>query len=345
MNSRDALFDAIHGRSNPKTPVWFMRQAGRLFPEYRALREDYDFKELCRNEKLNARVTCMPVERLGVDAAIIFSDILLPLESVGAGFELVPGEGPVLDRTVESMNDVRELSAGSPRQDLDYVLEAIEASIDRLPEDVPLIGFAGAPFTLASYLVEGGKSRNHMKTRNFMLNEPEAWDRLMDLLVDLTIPYLEGQVEAGAEILQLFDSWVGQLSPPLYEERVLPHTERIVEAVDGPPLIHFGTKTAGLLPLIEKLDVDVLGIDWRIDVATARNQLSDPPCLQGNLDPGLLLNDFPSVKPYVDRILEQASPAGHVFNLGHGILPETQPEVVEKLVEYVHSQPRGPDEN
>jgi uroporphyrinogen decarboxylase len=338
MNSRQLFEAAIAGESPERMPVWFMRQAGRLFPEYRKLRKEYDFKELCQSPENNARVTCMPVQKLDVDAAIIFSDILLPLESIGAGFELVPGEGPVLDRTIDSAADVDNLTMGSPRDDLSYVFEAIRSSIDRLPESVPLIGFAGAPFTLASYLVEGGRSRSMMKTRRFMLNEPQAWTEFMNRLVDVTIPYLQGQIEAGAEFLQLFDSWVGQLSPARYRDQVLPHTKRIIDAIDNVPMIHFGTKTAGLLPHIAESGADVISLDWRIDLEKAEGVLGEDTIMQGNFDPGLLLGNFDEIQTQLDNIIEQAPDRGHIFNLGHGILPETEPEIMKSLVRYVKAE-------
>lgn len=340
VNSRDAFETALDpDRSDGPTPVWFMRQAGRLFDEYRAIREEHDFKEVCRAPDLNARVTCMPVERLDVDAAIIFADILLPLEGMGSGFELVPGEGPVIDNPVETPDDVDRLTAGNPGRELQYVFRAIETSIDRLPDDVPLIGFAGAPFTLASYLIEGGKSRNHLKTRRFLLDHPEAWDRLMSTIVEATIEYLEGQVDAGAELVQVFDSWVGQLSPTVYSRHVADHTAAIIDAIDEVPVIHFGTKTAGLLRRISSLGPDAVGLDWRISLREAKHHLNAGQPVQGNLDPALLLTDFETVKQHVDGILDQAREyPGHVFNLGHGILPETEPEVVRQTVDYVHDR-------
>ncbi len=336
MNSRQLMMDAIQGNENPTTPVWFMRQAGRLFEEYRNLREEYDFKELCQDAEMNAQVTCMPAERLNVDAAIIFSDILLPLEILDAGFELVPGEGPVMDRTVRSHEDVEQLKKPTGVEKLNYVFRAIEGSIERLPDDVPLIGFAGAPFTLATYLVEGGKSRDHIRTRRFMLNNPEAWDELMDRLVNLTIPYLRGQVEAGAEILQLFDSWIGQIGPDQYRKWILPHTRRIREAFPDTPFIHFGTGTAGLLSSIADCEPDVIGLDWRVELSDVRDRLGDEFCYQGNMDPALPLTDADTVRSEADRILQASNPDGHIFNLGHGVLPDTEPEVIKKLVTHVH---------
>lgn len=332
---------AIHGDSPEVTPVWFMRQAGRLFPEYRQLREKYDFKQLCSSPSLNAKVTCLPVFKLGVDAAIIFSDILLPLESLGPEFEFVSGEGPVLHQTVDTIRKIKRLDDGSPKGDLEAIYDAIRRSLDQLPDDVPLIGFGGAPFTLASYLIEGGRSRDHLKTRQFMMNQPDAWAILMEKLVNVTIPHLEGQVEAGAEILQLFDSWVGQVSPTAYRDCVLPYTRAIFQELSGVPLIHFGTKTAGLLRHIKQCGPDVISLDWRIELSEASRRLQDEVPLQGNLDPALLLSDFDRIRPHVDAILEQAPAAGHLFNLGHGILPQTEPDRVKKLVEYVHGSGHG----
>lgn len=340
MNSRERFHAALEVNSTEgPTPVWFMRQAGRLFEEYRAIRKEHEFKTVCRNPELNARVTCMPVEQLGVDAAIIFADILLLLEGMGSGFELVPGEGPVIESPVRSPRDVDELHAADPGEDLGYVFDAIGASVERLPDDVPLIGFAGAPFTLASYLIEGGKSRNHYRTRRFMLDYPEAWERLMSYVVEGTVEYLRGQIKAGAEFAQLFDSWVGQLSPTIYRKHVADHTEAIINGIDSAPVIHFGTQTAGLLPAISSLNPDVIGVDWRISLREAQKSFEQPTPVQGNLDPALFLTSFETVRNHVDEILDQAKHhPGHVFNLGHGILPETEPEIVRKTVQYVHEK-------
>lgn len=343
MNSRQLFEAALDPDRVPEaTPVWFMRQAGRLFPEYRKIREEHPFKEVCSNPELNAEVTCMPVEELGVDAAIIFADILLPLEGMGSGFELVPGKGPVIEDPVKSPEDVKNLTSGTPAEELSYVYRAIEASVERLPGDVPLIGFAGAPFTLASYLIEGGKSRSHLRTRQFLLEHPEAWDELMSLIVKASIEYLQHQVEAGAEFVQLFDSWAGQLSPGVYREHVSNHTASIVQAINDVPVIHFGTKTAGLLEEIAGTGPDVMGLDWRISLGNARYHYEESMPVQGNLDPALLLTDFGTVKTHLDRIFEQArSYPGHVFNLGHGILPETEPDIVRRTVDYVHETSRS----
>ncbi|HEU5424801.1 MAG TPA: uroporphyrinogen decarboxylase, partial [Nitrolancea sp.] len=280
-----------------------------------------------------------PIERLGVDAAIIFADILLPLVPMGIELSFAAGEGPVIHNPVRSADDVRRLRLPEPEDDLAATLAAIRLVAGRLARGVPLIGFAGGPFTLASYLIEGGSSRNYLRTKQLMYGDPASWDALMEKLGAMTAAYLRAQLAAGAEAVQLFDSWAGALSPRDYRERVLPHTRRIVEELQplGAPVILFGTGTAGLLELLAESEADVIGLDWRIDLAAGWARVGQQRAIQGNLDPALLFAPRDELARQVRAILEQAGGRpGHIFNLGHGILPETPPENVRYLVELVH---------
>ena len=322
-----------------RTPVWFMRQAGRYMAEYRAIRARHSLLEICRQPELAAEVTLQPIERLGVDAAIIFADILLPLVPMGIELSFAAGEGPVIHNPVRSADDVRRLRLPEPEDDLAATLAAIRLVAGRLARGVPLIGFAGGPFTLASYLIEGGSSRNYLRTKQLMYGDPASWDALMEKLGAMTAAYLRAQLAAGAEAVQLFDSWAGALSPRDYRERVLPHTRRIVEELQplGAPVILFGTGTAGLLELLAESEADVIGLDWRIDLAAGWARVGQQRAIQGNLDPALLFAPRDELARQVRAILEQAGGRpGHIFNLGHGILPETPPENVRYLVELVH---------
>ena len=322
-----------------RTPVWFMRQAGRYMAEYRAIRARHSLLEICRQPELAAEITLQPIERLGVDAAIIFADILLPLVPMGIELSFAAGEGPVIHNPVRSADDVRRLRLPEPEDDLAATLAAIRLVAGRLARGVPLIGFAGGPFTLASYLIEGGSSRNYLRTKQLMYGDPASWDALMEKLGAMTAAYLRAQLAAGAEAVQLFDSWAGALSPRDYRERVLPHTRRIVEALRplGAPVILFGTGTAGLLELLAESEADVIGLDWRIDLAAGWARVGQQRAIQGNLDPALLFAPRDELARQVRAILEQAGGRpGHIFNLGHGILPETPPENVRYLVELVH---------
>ena len=322
-----------------RTPVWFMRQAGRYMAEYRAIRARHSLLEICRQPELAAEVTLQPIERLGVDAAIIFADILLPLVPMGIELSFAAGEGPVIHNPVRSADDVRRLRLPEPEDDLAATLAAIRLVSGRLARRVPLIGFAGGPFTLASYLIEGGSSRSYLRTKQVMYGDPASWDALMEKLGAMTAAYLRAQLAAGAEAVQLFDSWAGALSPRDYRERVLPHTRRIVEELQplGAPVILFGTGTAGLLELLAESEADVIGLDWRIDLAAGWARVGQQRAIQGNLDPALLFAPRDELARQVRAILEQAGGRpGHIFNLGHGILPETPPENVRYLVELVH---------
>ena len=336
------FLDAVYGRRPSRLPVWFMRQAGRSLPEYRALREGNAMLEACLTPDLTCEITLQPVRRHGVDAAILFSDIVVPLYLAGVGVDIVPGTGPVLDQPVRTAADVEALPELAPEQ-ADRVAQAIGLLLPELGE-TPLIGFAGAPFTLASYLIEGGPSRNHEKTKALMRSEPAVWHALMAHLAELTGTFLRRQVEAGADAVQLFDSWAGALSERDYREFVLPHSATVLGSLAdaGIPRIHFGVGTAELYGAMTEAGADVIGVDWRtpLDVAARRSGGAVP--VQGNLDPAVLFAGQDAVDAEVTRIAAEGTRCpGHVFNLGHGVLPETDPDVITRTVETVHRQPLG----
>ncbi len=320
------------------TPVWLMRQAGRYMPEYRALRERYGFLELCKNSDAAATVTVQPVDRLGVDAAILFADILLVVEPMGVGLEFGKGEGPVIRRPVRCLDDVRKLRPVEPLEATPFVFETVRTVRRALDGRVPLIGFAGAPFTVASYLVEGGASRDYLHTKRLMYGDPAAWSALMDVLVDLTAKYVNGQIAAGAQAVQLFDSWIGTLSPDDYRDFVLPHSRALIRRLTpGAPVIHFGTGTAALLPLMKEAGGDVLGLDWRVNLDEAWARLGPDVAVQGNLDPAALLAGPEHFRARVRAILDRAGRRpGHIFNLGHGVVQQTPVDHVVALVDIVH---------
>ena len=319
-------------------PVWFMRQAGRYMKEYRALRERHSILDLAKTPELACEVTLQPVRALPVDAAIILSDILLPVEPMGIGLRFAPG--PVLENPVRSPADVRRLRDDGVAEGLSCVFEAVRLVRRELGGHVPLIGFAGAPFTLASYLIEGGASKDFLKTKSFMRSEPKAWDLLMAKISRVTSAYLKGQVEAGAQAVQLFDSWVGALSPEDYRRFVLPHSRRVIAALSrlGVPVIHFGTGTAGFLEDFASAGGDVVGVDWRVELSWASRRVG-PRAVQGNLDPALLFCPRRSLREAVRGILAKAPRRGFIFNLGHGILPGTPVENVRAVAEWVHGGP------
>ncbi len=318
-----------------RTPVWLMRQAGRYQPEYRAIRQKLSFLELCHNSQVAAEVTVMAVEMLKVDAGIIFADILLPLQCLNAGLRFAQGDGPVIDNAIRSSADVDKLTPFDVQEGLGYVLEAIKLFIKEKPQ-VPLIGFAGAPFTLASYLIEGGSSRHFERTKAFMYLEPQAFEKLMTLLTDITINYLLAQAEAGANCLMLFDSWVGTLGREDYTSLILPHSSRIFRALHNVvPTIHFGTATGGMLDLVASAGSDVVGVDWRMNLASAWELIGEK-AVQGNLDPTVLLGDRKLIYDRTRLVLAQAAGrSGHIFNLGHGIGKDTPVDNVKYLVESV----------
>jgi uroporphyrinogen decarboxylase len=321
------------------TPVWFMRQAGRYMAEYRKVREKHTLLDICRTPELALEVTLQPLRAFEVDAAILFADILLPLEPMGAPFEFAAGEGPVIHEPVRDRNGVERLRLFEPEEGLSHVLAAIRLLRRELDGKTPLIGFAGAPFTLASYLVEGGKSSHFARVKRFMYDEPELFSTLMGKLSEVVRRYLLAQIAAGAQAVQLFDSWVGCLSPRDYREFVLPHVRHILQAVGaaGVPVIHFGTDTGALLELQREAGGTVIGVDWRTPLDQARARLGDGVAVQGNLDPILLFAPRELLRKRVGEVLAAAGPRpGHVFNLGHGILPETSPDAVRFVAEHVH---------
>ncbi|HEY9677446.1 MAG TPA: uroporphyrinogen decarboxylase [Drouetiella sp.] len=328
---------ACRKQSVSRTPIWLMRQAGRYQPEYRAIREKVSFLELCHNSALSAEVTVMAVEQLNVDAAIIFADILLPLVPLGVGLRFEKGDGPVIERPVRSVEDVQKLNKFSVETELGYVLESIRLAVKGLNGRVPLIGFAGAPFTLASYMIEGGSSRNFDKTKTFMYTAGGAWHALMETLSVLTADYLNAQIGAGAQAVQIFDSWVGCLSPSDYATYVAPHMKTLMSLITRTvPVINFGTGTATLLDQMKDCGGDVIGLDWRMELDKTWATLGDI-AVQGNLDPVVLLSSQKEIRAQVERILGEANgKPGHIFNLGHGILPPTPVENVKYLVELVH---------
>jgi uroporphyrinogen decarboxylase len=319
-----------------------MRQAGRYMAEYRALRERYSLLDICRAPDLATEVTLQPVRRIEVDAAILFSDLLLPLEPMGLPFDFIKGEGPQLERPIDSPADIDRLRTFDPREALAHVLEAIRLIQVELAGRVPLIGFAGAPFTLASYAIEGGHSNNFAKTKSLMYGHPDAWHRLCDRLATIVADYLTAQIDAGVDAVQVFDSWVGALNASDYREFALPHTRRIFDAVKGRvPTIHFGTGTSSILEELQAAGGDVIGVDWRMPIDVAWERLGPTTAVQGNLDPTLLLGPVQRMFTQTDDVLERAGGRpGHIFNLGHGILPSTPVEHVQMLAQYVHSASR-----
>ncbi|MGB3443101.1 MAG: uroporphyrinogen decarboxylase [Actinophytocola sp.] len=336
------LLVAAAGEKPSHTPIWFMRQAGRSLPEYRKLREGVTMLDACFNPEMVCEVTLQPVRRHNVDAAILFSDIVVPLVAAGIGVDIVPGTGPVVASPVRTSADVAALPDVTAES-----LRPVARAIGLLRNELgatPLIGFAGAPFTLASYLIEGGPSRHHERTKALMHSDKQTWHALLDKLAGITREFLRMQVTAGVQAVQLFDSWAGALSERDYRELVLPHSTAVLGALadSGVPRIHFGVGTAELLPAMREAGADVVGVDWRLPLDEAARRLSahgEPaPVLQGNLDPALLLADFSVVEAEVRRIHEEGkAAAGHIFNLGHGVLPETDPDVLTRVVELVHS--------
>jgi uroporphyrinogen decarboxylase len=343
ITSTDRFLRACRRKPVDCTPVWFMRQAGRYMAEYRVLRERYSLLTLCKTPELAAQITLQPIQQLPVDAAIIFTDLLIPLEAMGARLVFAPNEGPVIENPIRGASDVEVLRLVDPQADLGFTLEAIRIVCHELDGKLPLIGFAGAPFTLASYLIEGGGSRHYVQTKRLMYHQPDVWHRLLDKLARLAATFLQAQIDAGAQAVQLFDSWVGCLAPDDYSTYVLPHTKRIIEALRGAnaPVIHFAADTATLLEAMREAGGDVIGVDWRIPLDDAWRCLGDEVGIQGNLDPVALFAPVPEIARRVEDILQRAgNRLGHIFNLGHGILPETPVEHVQAVAEMVHSRSR-----
>ncbi len=322
----------------PRVPIWLMRQAGRYMAEYRAVREKTTFLELCKNPALSAEVMLTAVERLGVDAAIIFSDLLPILTPMGLDLEFTADEGPAIRNPVRSPEDVDRVRDLQSLDGLEFVMETVRLTRAGLRDDLPVLGFAGAPFTLASYAIEGGASRSYRRTKTLMYSDPGAWDALMGRLARAVALYLNGQIDAGAQAVQLFDSWVGCLGPDDYRRYVLPHSRAAIEAVrPGVPVIHFGTGNPALLPLFREAGGQVIGVDWRVRLDDAWQAIGHDRAIQGNLDPAVLLTSPAQIRRRAKEVLDQAAGRpGHIFNLGHGVLQQTPVENVIALVEAVH---------
>ena len=331
------LVRAAAGRPGEHPPVWFMRQAGRSLPEYRALRADNAMLEACQDADLITEITLQPVRRHGVDAAILFSDIVVPLFAIGVGVEIVPGVGPVVEKPIRALSDLdqlRELEAG----DVAYIDRAVRQLVAELGA-TPLIGFAGAPYTLASYLVEGGPSKDHARTKALMHSDPQLWNGLLERLAVIARKFLQVQIDAGASAVQLFDSWAGSLSKADYEHYVLPHSRAVLEPLTGAvPRIHFGVGTGELLASMRAAGADVVGVDWRVPLDEASRRIGGEAAVQGNLDPALLGAPWEVLEGEVRRVVaEGRRTAGHIFNLGHGVPPTADPDVLTRIVELVHS--------
>jgi len=317
-----------------------MRQAGRSLPEYRALREGVPMMEACRRPDMITEITLQPVRRLGVDAAVLFSDIVVPLAAAGVGLDIVPGVGPVIDQPFRQERDLDRLHLPG-QDDLDFLTTAVRQTVAEL-DGTPLVGFAGAPFTLASYLVEGGPSKDHARTKALMYGEPALWSALLGRLAELSTSFLRVQIEAGAEVVQLFDSWVGTLPAEDYRARVAPHSAQVLAAVADVPRIHFGVGTGELLADMAAAGADVVGVDWRVPLDTAAGRVGPGHALQGNLDPALVLAPWPVLEAATLAVLEAGKAAeGHVFNLGHGVLPASDPGVLARVVDLVHESSRA----
>jgi uroporphyrinogen decarboxylase len=342
MPATPRLLKVCRGEPVDVTPVWFMRQAGRYLPEYRAIRSKMDMLSMVRTPEVAAEVTLQPVRRLGVDAAIVFADILLPLLPMGAPFHFSQGEGPVFDDPIRSLSAIERLRV-DVGDELDYVGRTLELVAKELRDDVALIGFAGAPFTLAAYLIEGGHSRDFARVKELMWGDETAWRLLMEKLTEVCLGYLRMQLSHGAHLVQLFDSWVGCLSPDDYARYVLPYSAAILGALrrEGATSIHFGTNTTTLLPLMAKASASVLGVDWRLPLDQARKLLPDGLPLQGNMDPLLFLAPSDVALEGARRTLRAAKGGSHVFNSGHGLVPETPPDLVKRVVDLVHEESRS----
>ncbi len=338
------LVSACRAQAVSRTPVWFMRQAGRHLPEYRSARGDGSILDAVRRPEVACELTLQPVRRYGVDAAILFSDIVVPVAASGFGIDVVVGRGPVVEHPFRAAADLERLRPLDPHDDLGHVTETVKLVRSALDDAVPLIGFAGAPFTVASYLVEGGPSRTFARIKTLLHAEPELWDKLAGRLTEMTITFLQAQIEAGASVAMLFDSWAGSLSPEEYQRFALPSTRTVLDAAAelGVPTILFGVGTGELLTAMASSGADVVGVDWRVPIDEARRRLGRGVAVQGNLDPALCLAPWPVVADGAREVLARAGTApGHVFNLGHGVLPETDPGILAALVDLVHAEGRA----
>jgi uroporphyrinogen decarboxylase len=332
---------ACRAEPHEHVPVWFMRQAGRALPEYRALRGEGSILDAIRRPDLAAELTLQPVRRYGVDAAVLYSDIVVPVAAIGFGVDITPGTGPVVAEPFRSRADLSRLRPLDAERDTPFVLETVAKVSAELPDDIPLIGFAGAPFTVASYLIEGGPSRTYTRTKALMHGDPSLWHALMDRLADLAIASLRSQIEHGARVIQLFDSWAGALSASHYEQFVLPASSKVFAALArlDVPRIHFGVDTGELLGLFARAGADVVGVDWRTPLSVARTRTGGVCALQGNLDPAICFAPWHVVADETRAVLaDNDGHPGHIFNLGHGVLPETDPTVLERVVELVHRE-------
>ncbi len=338
MCGRERLLAAASGQTVDATPVWFMRQAGRCLPEYRALRKRHAFMTVARTPELAVEATLMPVDRFGVDGAVLFADIMLPLEGMGVDFEIKPGVGPVIANPIRTPADIERIRVVDPEEGTPYVLDALRLLRAELGERAASLGFAGAPFTLACYLVDGQSSREYPRTKALMYGEPDLWHALMDKLTEVTLRYLKGQIAAGADAVQLFDSWLGLVGVDTYAAQVAPYTRRIFDGLRGmAPTIHFSTGTTHLLGQIGETGPDLVSVDWRMPLDEAWSTIGPRRGIQGNLDPTMLMAPWPVVEAATLDILERAGGRpGHIFNLGHGILPETDPDQLARIVELVH---------
>lgn len=346
MLKNERFLQACRRQSTDATPVWLMRQAGRYMPEYRALREKYSLLELIKTPELAAEVTFQPLNAFDLDAAIIFADILTLPEAMGLKLEFIHGEGPVFHNPIRNTSDIARLHPVDPAESLHFTLEAVRRVVQQLNGRLPLIGFSGAPFTLACYAIEGGSSRHFIRAKSLMYQDPAAWHRLMEHFAEAVGRYLAAQAEAGAQALQLFDSWAGILSPVDYNAYVLPHTRRaldIARETTDAPLIHFGTSTSALLPQIKDSGATVIGVDWRISLDTAWSLIGPDKAIQGNLDPVTLFSSIATIEEQAAQIVDAvAGRPGHIFNLGHGVLPTTPTEHVAALVDFVHRRTASP---
>lgn len=345
MTTNDRFLRACQRQPTDRTPIWLMRQAGRALPEYRAIKARHSLLEITRQPELCAEVTLQPVRRLGVDAAILYADIMSPLVAIGLDLEIVEGKGPVIAHPIRTEADVAALRPLYGEADMPYLAQTIRILRRELAgSGTPLIGFAGAPFTLASYLIEGKASKDFALTKQLMYGQPALWHRLMERLTAIVIAYAQAQITAGVQAFQLFDSWIGALSPRDYARFIQPHVRRIfaelaADAARRVPLIHFGTGTAALLELMAEAGGDVIGLDWRVPLADGWRRVGGPECVavQGNLDPAALLAPWPVVRAEAEVVLREAARRpGHIFNLGHGVLPMTPVENIERLVAFVH---------